>query len=73
MEAIREIKKVISNEITIKLPDDYNNKEVEIIILPYDVKSSDNKKKIILRNIYNDSKGILPENYKFNREEIHER
>jgi hypothetical protein len=34
MEALREIRTVKNGEITIKLPDDFNETEVEIFILP---------------------------------------
>jgi hypothetical protein len=34
MEALREIRKVKNGEITIKVPDDFNETEVEILILP---------------------------------------
>jgi hypothetical protein len=34
MEALREIRKVKNGEITIKVPDDFNETEVEVLILP---------------------------------------
>ena len=35
MQAIREIKKVSGNQITIELPDSFRAKEVEVIVIPY--------------------------------------
>ena len=34
MEAIREIQKVKNHQVLIKLPDSYENKDVEIIVFP---------------------------------------
>jgi hypothetical protein len=34
MEAIRKIMRVKDNTLTVTLPDNYNDKEVELIILP---------------------------------------
>jgi hypothetical protein len=34
MEALREIRKVKNGEITIKVPDHFNETEVEVLILP---------------------------------------
>lgn len=36
MQAIREIRKVDSETITIKIPGEFIGKYVEIVILPYD-------------------------------------
>jgi hypothetical protein len=35
MEVLREIRKVKNGEITIKVPDNFNETEVEILILPF--------------------------------------
>lgn len=35
MEALREIRKVKNGEITIKVPDNFNETEVEILIFPF--------------------------------------
>jgi hypothetical protein len=45
MEAIREIRKVSGKELTIKLPDDFVETEVEILILPLNRDSRLSKKK----------------------------
>ncbi|MCK4359842.1 MAG: hypothetical protein KAW92_14105 [Candidatus Cloacimonetes bacterium] len=34
MKAIRQVKEVKNNEVLVKLPEDFGNKEVEVIILP---------------------------------------
>jgi division protein CdvB (Snf7/Vps24/ESCRT-III family) len=36
MQAIREIREVVSEEITVKIPKDFLEKKIEIIILPID-------------------------------------
>lgn len=43
MLAIREIKKVDAETITIKIPKNFREKEVEIIILPYTDRSSEDR------------------------------
>jgi len=35
MEAIRTIKRVMNNRVQVELPGNYENQQVEIIILPY--------------------------------------
>ena len=35
MQAIREIRKVDSASITVRIPEEFREKEVEIIVLPY--------------------------------------
>ncbi len=44
MQAIREIKKVSGRKVTIDLPDSFNAKEIEIIVIPYQQISSADKK-----------------------------
>ncbi|MCK4766259.1 MAG: hypothetical protein KAW12_28955 [Candidatus Aminicenantes bacterium] len=44
MLAIREIKKVESDTITVKVPEEFRKQDVEIIILPYtDIVPRDNR------------------------------
>lgn len=43
MLAIREIKKVDSDTITVRVPEEFKEKEVEIIVLPYSDKISGDK------------------------------
>ena len=47
MEAIRIIKRVMNNQVQVELPDNYENQQVEIIILPY-VKVSKKKLSTLL-------------------------
>ncbi len=42
MDTIREIKKVKNHQVLIDLPEDYENEEIEIIILPLTRKYRDN-------------------------------
>lgn len=73
MEAIREIVRSQSENLIIKLPEEFINKKIEVIILPYYELIEQTKRKERLLKIFNESKGILPEEYKFNREEAYER
>ena len=74
MKAIKEIITTTSRELILNLPDELVNKTVEIIILPFDEeKDKIGGKKNRLLKIFNESKGVLPSGYKFNREESHER
>jgi len=43
MKAIREIKNVKDNQIILTLPKSFNDKKVEIIILPYDINDIENE------------------------------
>jgi hypothetical protein len=36
MEFIREIRRVEDNTITIQLPENYRDKEVEVLVLPFE-------------------------------------
>lgn len=45
MEVFREIRRVKNRELTIKLPDDFKDTEVEILILPAHRDSDSSKKK----------------------------
>jgi hypothetical protein len=73
MKAIRKLITSKSEDLTIRLPDEFKNKKLEVIILPYNEKEEKTERRERLLRIYNKSKGVLPEGYKFNREEIHER
>ncbi len=35
MQAIREVKRVFGNQITIELPDSFHAKKVEVIVIPF--------------------------------------
>jgi hypothetical protein len=49
-------------------------KKAGIIVLKYeDERSMNMSRKEKLLKIFNESKGVLPENFKFDRQEIHER
>lgn len=74
MKAIKEIITTTSSELVLNLPEELVNKTVEIIILPFDEeKDKTGGKKNRLLKIFNESGGVLPADYKFNREESHER
>ncbi len=73
MEAIRKIVTSISEDLIIKLPEEFRNRKLEVIILPSNEEDQRLKKKERLLKIYNESKGVLPEGYRFDREEAHER
>ena len=73
MKAIRKLITSKSEDLTIRLPDEFKNKKLEVIILPYNEKEEKTERRERLLRIYNKSKGVLPEGYKFDREEIHER
>ncbi|MCF6150681.1 MAG: hypothetical protein E3K37_18795 [Candidatus Kuenenia sp.] len=73
MKAIRKLITSKSEDLTIRLPDEFKNKKLEVIILPYNENEEKTERRERLLKIYNQSKGVLPEGYKFNREEIHER
>jgi len=72
MEFIREIKKIEDNTITIELPENYKNKEVEILILPFeDSEKKDSSKRRPFESLKEIS--LDTRTFKFNREELHER
>ena len=72
MEFIREIRKVEANTITINLPREYRDQEVEVLVLPLKRKS---KKKAGRPTHFQsfDEISIDTRNFKFDREELHER
>jgi thiamine pyrophosphate-dependent acetolactate synthase large subunit-like protein len=74
MEAIREIVSPQSEELVIKLPRNFIQKKIEVIILPFPQEEKEMaSKKERLMKIYNESKGVFPVGYKFDRDEAHER
>ena len=76
MQAMKRIVKSDTAEITIKIPEEFKGKEIEIIILPFEsTKNISTKvsKKERLKRLFSVSKGELPADYKFDREEAHER
>ncbi len=72
MEFIREIKKIEDNTITIELPENYKNREVEILVLTFDETGKNESAK---RRPFESLKEISLDTrtFKFNREELHER
>jgi len=73
MQAIRHILTPCSDNLSLRLPKEFLNKKVEVIILPYNEDKEPADKQERLLKIYNESEGILPDNYKFDREEANER
>ena len=76
MRAMKRIVKSDVAEITIKIPEEFKGKEIEIIILPFESAkniSTKLRKKERLKKLLSVSKGVLPSDYKFDREEAHER
>ncbi|MDM8536362.1 hypothetical protein QUF70_06380 [Desulfobacterales bacterium HSG17] len=79
MQVIRKIIIPSTHQLSIKLPDEFLNKKIELLILPCndDIKLADcdclPDRQARLMKIYNESNGRLPEKYKFDREEAHER
>jgi hypothetical protein len=74
MEAIREIVSPESEELVIKLPPNFIQKKIEVIILPFPQEEKEMaSKKERLMKIYSESKGVFPVGYKFDRDEAHER
>ena len=69
MELIREVRKVLSNDITMHVPDDFLNKDIEITIKKIaDREYKGKKERSEFNAIRLDTRG-----FKFNREEAHER
>lgn len=64
--AIREIIEDNTGELNLKLPQEFRNKKIEVIIFPYDEEEcEENKEKII--EIFEGFRGVLPVGYKFDR------
>lgn len=74
MEVIREIKTIKNKELIINLPDDFLNKEVEIIIAPLLEKSKvERNKRASFFKFVEENQFKLPGDYKFVREELYDR
>ena len=73
MQAVRKIITPQSEDLIIKIPPEFKNKKIEIIIFPFDEEKNHQMRRERLLKIYQESRGILPEGYKFNREEAHAR
>lgn len=72
-QAFKEIITTTSKNLNLKLPDEFVNKTIEVIILPYEEERDQIGKRNRLLKIFNESRGILPAGYKFDREESQER
>ena len=72
MDYVRLIKRIEDNTITIELPENYKNKEVEILVLPFE---ETGKNKSTKRRPFESLKEISLDTrtFKFNRGELHER
>jgi hypothetical protein len=74
MQAIRKIVSPQSEELVIKLPRNFIHEKIEVIILPFLQEDTEMPSKTErLMKIYNESKGVFPVGYKFDRDEAHER
>ncbi len=73
MKAVREIITPQSEDVIIKIPSEFKNKKIEVIIIPFYEENNHQMRRERLLKIYQESNGILPEGYKFNREETHAR
>jgi len=73
MEAVRSILTPQSEDLIVKVPKEFVKKKLEVIILPFYQEERDTSSpKDRLMKIFNESKGILPMGYKFNRDEAYE-
>ena len=68
MPAIREIKKVDSDTITVKIPEEFRGKEVEIIVLPYSDKISEDNPVNKLKQFDQLIKNIKKRNIKIDKD-----
>lgn len=73
MQAIREIVTPKNGSINIALPPELSNRTLEVIIFPYDTPTRKSSREKRLNKIFNESLGILPDGYRFSRDEAHER
>ncbi len=64
MEIVREVKRAESNQISIRIPDDFVNKEIEIIVKEAD---EERKRRLTFKALRLNTVG-----FKFNREEANE-
>ena len=51
MKAIRKLITSKSEDLTIRLPDEFKNKKLEVIILPYNEKEEKTERREIVENI----------------------
>jgi uncharacterized protein len=75
MEVIREIKRVYRNQLTVDIPDEFLDKELEIIVFPLKEKNEKKKPNRVdsFFDFVNTYHFKLPENFKFDREELYDR
>jgi hypothetical protein len=74
MEVIHEIKTIKNKELIINLPDDFLNKEVEIIIAPFQkrIETGEDQAASFFKFV-EENQFKLPGDYKFVREELYDR
>jgi hypothetical protein len=75
MEALRETRRIESNQVIINVPDEFMAHEVEIIVLPIDEEKTATQydRKTSFFEFVDKYRFKLPENYKFDREELYDR
>jgi len=75
MQALRETRRIDKNSITIDLPDEFLSQEVEIIVLPLNGEKNGlyQDRKSSFFKFVDSIKYKIPEDYKFNREELYDR
>ena len=61
-----------TDRLVINIPQEFINREIEIVIRPLSAGRCGNRREKLLR-IFERYNVDLPERYKFNREELHER
>lgn len=79
MEALKLIKRVSGDSLYIDGLSQFNDQEVEVIILPAMITETEEQKRLrkesflnSLRKYTNSNSLPIPEDYKFNRDEIYE-
>ena len=73
MQAFREIVTPHNSQIKITLPAELGSGKVEVIVIPFQGTAKKLNKKKRLLEIFEQSHGTLPEGYRFDRDETHER
>jgi len=73
MKAVRRIVTPQSEDFMIKIPAEFKNKKIEVIILPFYEENNQQMRRDRLLKIYQENKGVLPDGYRFNREDAHAR
>ncbi len=73
MQALHQIKHIDNTLITLKLPRNFLKRTVEITVAPVANTDTACLKKRRLQKIFDSVSHHLPRNYRFDREEIHER